>query len=162
GGYGLAGNPIVLNAGLANNSSNSTFNTITLATITLGASQTFSSGTAGSLLVSSAVNLGRFTLTLDGTSLAGEGVSGNISGAGGIVKNGSGVWSLGTATTVNTYLGLTTVNAGTLSVGGPNAFGAASAGTVVNAGGTLGLIASSAYTISEPLTLSGNGGTVAG
>jgi autotransporter-associated beta strand protein len=76
-------------------------------------------------------NLNGFDLTLDGTaansSMAGLGSSG-ITGDGGIIKDGTGTWSLQGH---NTYTGPTTINAGTLAVSGTIS------GSVNVVGGTL-------------------------
>ncbi|MEZ2298520.1 autotransporter outer membrane beta-barrel domain-containing protein [Variovorax sp. RCC_210] len=80
------------------------------------------------------VKLGSATLTTGGdntnTSFAGA-----VTGAGGVVKQGTGNFKL---TGANTYAGATQVNAGTLSAGGTNALSATSAHSVA-AGATLDL-----------------------
>ncbi|VVE86329.1 autotransporter-associated beta strand repeat-containing protein [Pandoraea bronchicola] len=100
---------------------------------------------------------------------------GTLSGAGRLVKNGSGTLSLGAS---NTYAGGTTLNAGTLSLGNSTALGAgditvngngglganapASApltvanGVTLNNGATLGVAGASPLTLSGNVT--GNGG----
>jgi fibronectin-binding autotransporter adhesin len=167
GGYKLQGNPIFLHAGVTNNSNNPSINFVGLG-LTLNASQTFSSGTAGgSLEIIGNVNVAGFTLTLDGTNRV-EGTSlvetvfGTIAGSGAVVKNGTGDWILRGA---NSYTGITTVHAGILGVASASALGSPAAGTIVNAGGTLGLGLGAPnlnFTVTEPLTLNGNGGTFPG
>lgn len=78
--------------------------------------------------------------------------SGEISGAGNLVADGTGTWVLGGA---NTYTGSTTVQSGTLRADNTQAFGEISAATVN--GGTLDL----ADLDTTFTSLSGTGGTVA-
>ncbi|MBI3881682.1 MAG: autotransporter-associated beta strand repeat-containing protein, partial [Verrucomicrobia bacterium] len=66
----------------------------------------------GTILTLGAVNNGGFNVTFDGTGT--NVLSGIISGAGGVIKNGAGLASL---TAVNTYGGDTTASAGTLKIG---------------------------------------------
>jgi fibronectin-binding autotransporter adhesin len=92
------------------------------------------------------------SLTLGG-SFAGTSVfSGNLSGAGNLISNGTGIWVLSGA---NTHSGSVTVNSGTLRAGSASAFGAAN-GFVVNGGtldlGDIDLVAPS---------IGGTGGTIA-
>ena len=65
-------------------------------------------------------------------------LSGAISGAGSLEKRDSGTTIL-TGGNVNTYTGNTTVFGGTLQIENANALGSTSAGTIVNASGTLAL-----------------------
>src|SRR5690242_16693802 len=75
-----------------------------------------------------------------------------ITGAGGVTKTGNG--SLILAGT-NNYTGVTTVSAGDLKVGSPNALGSALANTVVTDGGAL--VDGMGVTCAEPVVISGNG-----
>ncbi|NBX56580.1 MAG: hypothetical protein EBT70_16245, partial [Betaproteobacteria bacterium] len=99
------------------------------------------------------------TLTLNGSSSTPY-VNGVISGAGSLVKTGTGTYKL---TGANTYSGSTTVNAGTLQVGDGGAtgqLGASSAVSVAN-GATLAFYRNdtSDVTISNSLTVA-SGGTL--
>jgi autotransporter-associated beta strand protein len=161
GGYGLQGNAVILNAGMTDNATNPTVDTVALSAVVLGASQTFSDGTGGGTLkVISSVSLQNFTLTLDGTGTNSV-IAGVISGGGSLVKNGTGAWTLAQS---NTYTGLTTINAGGLEPDTSLAFGSPAGGTLVNAGGTiiLNVTQTSGITFPEPLTLNGDGGAFPG
>jgi fibronectin-binding autotransporter adhesin len=92
------------------------------------------------------------SLTLGGSFTGENRFSGVISGAGGLVSNGSGTWVIGGA---NNFTGNVTVTSGTLKLGNAAAFGPAN-GIVVN-GGTLDL---GGYDLVAP-SLTGTGGTVA-
>jgi autotransporter-associated beta strand protein len=85
-------------------------------------------GGASGSIVGDVANDGNLTINRAGTIMLG----GTISGAGTFNQIGSGNTTL---TSINTYTGATTVNAGTLSVNGSIA---SSILTTVNAGGTLG------------------------
>jgi filamentous hemagglutinin family protein len=103
--------------------------------------------------VGGTIALGAGTLTTgDSTSNTFAGV---ISGAGNIVKQGSGTWTLSGN---NTYSGLTTINAGVLNAASANALGTTAGGTVVNSGGTL--LLTGATIGAEDVTL--NNGTLSG
>ena len=63
-----------------------------------------------------------------------------------------------TLTNTNTYVGATTIDAGTLVVAANGAMGpATAAGIVVNAGGALAFAGGVNYTTAEPITISGSG-----
>src|SRR5262249_44200136 len=111
GGYVLSGNAIALQTGLTSAAGT---NAVRLP-ITLRAAQTFTAG-AGSLEVDGAVNNGGVLLTLNSGAGATLDLGGAVSGGGGLVKQGVGLASLSGAAG-NTYLGTTTVNAGTLRLG---------------------------------------------
>jgi autotransporter-associated beta strand protein len=74
------------------------------------------SDTVGRIYGLGQVLLGGATLTTGGDN-GNSTLSGVISGNGNIVKNGTGIFTLSEA---NTYQGTTTVNAGTLRIGGDN------------------------------------------
>ena len=84
------------------------------ANVALGSSQSWTNSSATPLTVSGNVGLGANTLTLAGTG--NHAVSGIVSGTGGLTKSGTGIASLSGA---NTYSGVTTVQAGTLSAKTP-------------------------------------------
>src|SRR6185369_6946387 len=72
--------------------------------------------------------------------------------AGSIVKGGPGTLTLSAA---NNYTGLTTINAGVLTISNATALGSTAAGTIVNSGATLQV--SAATPAAEPVTLNGSG-----
>ncbi|MDR1281012.1 MAG: autotransporter-associated beta strand repeat-containing protein [Opitutaceae bacterium] len=77
----------------------------------------------------------------------------DISGNGGLVKNGGGTLHLAQTTTDSTFAGGTTVNAGTLRVSHDKALGDAAAAATINAGGTLQI--DSGTTLANHLALAG-------
>jgi autotransporter-associated beta strand protein len=81
-------------------------------------------------------------------------INGTLFGAGALVKNGPGTVTLNNS--LNSYGGLTTINAGTLVAGSNAALGSTAAGTIVVNGATLE-IAFGIITLNEPLTLNGFG-----
>jgi autotransporter-associated beta strand protein len=112
---------------------------------------TLATSTGSSSVTSPMTITGASTIDVDGTQLT---LSNTVSGSGSLEKEGSGTLILAAA---NTYTGATTVNAGTLAITNVGALGASSAGTTVNAGGTLDL--RNVTGVSEPITLAG--GTLA-
>ncbi|MFD0895723.1 autotransporter-associated beta strand repeat-containing protein [Luteolibacter ambystomatis] len=129
-GFSLSGNAVTLQGGLINQTGTNTWAIPT----TLLADQTFLSN-AGTLTVSGTVNTSGKDLTLDGAGAIT--LSGVISGAGDLIKNGTGTSTL---TAQNTFTGTVTVNAGTLRANGGNntlgSLGSASSITINN-GGTI-------------------------
>jgi autotransporter-associated beta strand protein len=107
GGFSISGNALTLDAGIV-----STGNNAWGINSTLNAAQTFTSNASGLLTVTGTVNTNGQDLTFAG---AGDhSVSGNITGGGNLNKTGEGKLTLNAA---NTYLGDTTISAGTLALG---------------------------------------------
>ncbi len=125
--------------------------------VTIAAGATFNlannAETVGSVAGAGTIALGSATLTtgVDNTSTSFSGV---MSGAGGLVKQGGGAFTLAGA---NTYTGATTVNAGNLIATNAAALGGVGSGTTVNTGATLELDGTLTY--AEPVAL--NGATLA-
>ena len=127
--------------------------------VTLGAAASIYSS-QGALTLTGGITTGGYQLTLDGT-IGGLLSTTAITGTGSIYKTNTGTWTLSAA---NSYSGLTTINNGTLFLGGAGSgsnspLGTTASGTVVNSGGALDL---SGYTLAtaEPLTINGTGSSV--
>ncbi len=88
--------------------------------VALGISQTWTSNTAGNLVINGNVANGAFTLTLSGAGVTT--INGVISGSGGLAKSatGSGTIALYGA---NTYSGATSLSTGKIQIGNDAAFG---------------------------------------
>jgi autotransporter-associated beta strand protein len=115
--------------------------------LTLAASQEIASLTGAA---SSGVSLATATTLTLGTSTGTTTFAGEISGSGGLIKDGASTQIL---TGANTYTGTTTISAGTLEVSGTT--GALSATTAVNInGGTLLLSGAAADRINNAATIS--------
>ena len=115
--YTLSGTAITLDAGVTNSSSKT--QTLSLP-LTLTAGQTFNAAGAA-LTVSGTIDNGGYALTLDGANQ--NTLSGALSGAGSLVKNGVGTATISTS---NSFSGGTVLNAGTLEVGNASALGTGS------------------------------------
>jgi len=144
-GTGLAASPA---GALTNTGGNASF----IGAITLGSASTITATSSGTLTASGAVT-GAYALTLDGATGSTGTMSGNLSTPTSIQKNGAGTWIL---SGVNTYVGATTINAGTVKLGNASALGTIAGITTVNNGAALDL---NGFTLStaEPLTLNGAG-----
>lgn len=101
------------------------------------------------------VNLGAgHTLTVNPTSGT-KSFYGTMAGDGDLVKSGAGTTGLFGD---NTYSGLTTISAGALLVGSPNALGGTSAGTTVAGGASLLFDGpTNSFAIAEPVSIAGAG-----
>jgi fibronectin-binding autotransporter adhesin len=148
---------------------------INAGTLQLGAANAVPSGSAVTLAGGATFDLGGFSGTIG--SLAGAGtVTDSIAGAktlstggngtsttfSGVVEDGSGTVALtkqgaGTLTLsgANTYTGLTTISAGTLSAQNPTALGTAANGTTVTSGATLDI--NGVAIVNEAVTIDGIG-----
>jgi len=155
-GYLIPGNAINLKNGISENSSSGSGSSLSMP-IKLVQAQAFDALNNGFTL-SGTLDLNGFPLTVAGAGPVR--LTGIISGAGGITKNGSGSSTL---SGVNTYTGVTQISAGTLIVVSNNALGATTAGndTVVSAGASLAIGLGLTAT-SEPITLNGIGAGGAG
>src|SRR5204863_328044 len=118
-------------------------------TIIAGALQVGDGGANGSL-VGDVVNNGSLTFNRSDSVT----FSGLVSGTGGLRQIGTGVLTL---SGLNTYLGATSITAGTLAVASDSNLGAASAGLTLN-GGTL--LTTAAGTTSRAVILGADGGTI--
>jgi fibronectin-binding autotransporter adhesin len=110
-----------------------------------------SSGTGGMSFTGNIVN-GGFDLTLDGSYSITIG-TGVISGNGGIIKNGSGTTAL---SGTNTFIGVVTLNAGTLQAGTSAQALGTGAATLTLAGGILLLQNSTALNFARNTTVTGS------
>ena len=121
----LNGGGVASNGALRNISGNNSF----AGAITLASASTIDSD-AGTLTLSGGITNGGFASTFSGAGSITE--NGLITGAGALLKNGSGTLALAAG---NTYSGGTTINGGTIILAGLGALG--SSGTISFGGGTL-------------------------
>jgi len=150
-GYAVHGNAFtLLNGVVAQHASGST-NTMHTP-IQLSAAQSIDVGGAGvRLILNGSVNLGGHVLTVRGAGQVD--MTGAMSGTGGVAKTGTVNLVL---SGVNTFSGTTTIDGGVVIANSSSAFGAVSAGTVVNNDAVLRLVAG-AQIGAEPLTLNSSG-----
>lgn len=149
--YAISGNPVVLTDGISGAATGHGSSVINL-DIELGQAQTFDASGSG-IELSGGLDLNGFPLILN--AVYGIALYGEVSGTGGITKNGAGLLNrLGN----NSYHGTTQINAGNAFISHGSGLGASGAGngTIVASGATLGL-AITATTIPESITLSGTG-----
>lgn len=147
----LIGGGILTNGagGIVNNNTNLQMFTNEL--IVMSAAQTWNAA-SGNLGISSAITNGGNLLTIDGANNTTLG--GKITGTGGLTKNGAGVLSL-TGAVANTYSGVTTINAGQITLQKTAGVDAIAGNITINTGGTLLLGASDQVISTADMTLAG-------
>jgi len=147
--------PTAINAGMLTLGSGTAIGDQSAVTVAAGATlnQNGFSETIGSLAGAGDVTLGAGTLTTGGNNDTTE-FTGIISGNGGLVKEGTGVFTL---SGINTYLGGTTINGGTVSISDNLNLGNA-AGPLTFGGGTL--LTTADVTSGRAVTLNAAGGTI--
>lgn len=160
-GFALSGTSFTLTGGI-NDTSTGPSNSFSMDITLSGASQTFAKTDAtrslfmGSGNVVKTLSMGTTNLTLSGN----VSLYANISGSGTITKTGSGEAKLAVA---NTFTGAVAVNSGRLVLGDKDSLGTAAGATTVADGAQLAFDfnlknpAVETYTVTEPLTLGGDG-----
>ncbi len=155
GGFDVVGEALTLNGtGVANDGALRSLSGANrwIAAITLGSSSKITADLGASLVLSGV------TGTNTNVTFGGAGavtVSGVIAtGAGGLIKDGSGVTTL---TNANTYTGATTISAGALNIRNALALGTTAGGTTVASGAALQIEMPGNDRIGEALTLNGTG-----
>ncbi len=127
-------------------------------TLTLGGDVTVLTSTNGAT-ISGNLSLGSSTRTFDTTFSAAPielSIAAQISGTGGIIKNGAGEMILSGS---NSFTGTVTANAGRLYLYNNSALGSTNAGTLIQSNATLALNAEIGL---EPLTLDSTGAATSG
>lgn len=107
---------------------------------------------ANGILNLGAINLGAGALTLNSAGAITQNIGDSIGGSGALIKQGTGTLTLSNA---NTYAGVATVSAGTVSVTNAAGLGATTAGTTVASGATLSI--NNVALGAEALTINGAG-----
>ena len=164
--FTITGNAITVNSGVTMSSNSQA--TLDL-DVTLGGDQTFNITTASSLIIGDSsgtptahtLALGSHTLTLSGsTSCSYMSFFSSLTGSGSLVDNASEV-ALNTDSP--SYSGAITVSSGSQLVANTSqALGAASGGTTIASGASLGLGFQADTTFAEPLAISGTGSSSGG
>ena len=153
--YNFTGNGITLNGPLSfsNPLSGAAGNPHWNIPLTLGAAITIGASGRISYIDNTIALAGNaLTLQVDGDLW----ISGGISGAGSVTKNGGSAFTLNGT---NTYTGATQINAGALQVGSAGALGGSGTGTTFANGTTL-IVNFGPYALPEPLTFTGPSATV--
>ncbi len=118
---GTTGQELTINGGISKAATSAAVTFVS--PVAVGADQTWSNNSTGLLSLNAAVNNNGYTLTFDGsgtTSLAAN-VNSVITGAGGIIMNGTGRLQLGSGQVpIHTYSGATILNAGVTMVSNNN------------------------------------------
>ena len=144
GGFNLAGNPVLLLAGLSSSGTNTwSINS------TLNRAQSFTNATGQLTLAGNVTNGGNLLTLVVSNALRIDGV---VSGAGGLTKIGPGTLTM---TASNLYTGDTTISLGTLELGNGTNNGSL-AGNVPNSG-TLKFIVATNTSVTQPGVVSGVG-----
>ncbi|GEP44649.1 hypothetical protein BGE01nite_39400 [Brevifollis gellanilyticus] len=152
---GTAGSSLTLGAGGLTLDTGTGAHVIS-APITLGAAQSWTNNSANLFTVSGNVSAGTNLLTAAGTGSTT--ITGIVSGSGGITKNDAGTLRLDG---VNTFTGVTTLNAGTLmATTSAQALGTGTASLVIN-GGTLHLANDASTSFSRNTTITADATIVA-
>ncbi|MGB4846830.1 MAG: autotransporter-associated beta strand repeat-containing protein, partial [Saprospiraceae bacterium] len=116
--------------------------------ITINAAPTRIGSASGLLTLSNTVNLGSYTLYIQGASTSANLISGIISGAGGsLIKEGTGTWSLSNS---NGFTGGVTLSNGKLNINNANALGTTAGTFTIGGAGNSTTIDN---TTASPLTL---------
>ena len=114
----------------------------------------FNANPGASLNLSGAIDTARYSVDdADHRRAGATNISGPISDAGGLVKNGAGTLTLSGN---NSYEGITDINQGAINIQSNTALGSTASGTLVNAGAAL-QVQGSSLSIGEPLAINGNG-----
>jgi autotransporter-associated beta strand protein len=153
--YVIGGNAITLSDGInVDTTGSGTLGPILNANITLTGAQTFTCNGPVGAVFGGILTLPSFGLTVDGTNNLT--FAGQVTGGGGITKNGGGTLFL--VGTGNNYTGNTIINSGIVEIQSTNSLGATgvSSFTIVQNGATLQL-GPNAVNVPEMISLNGSG-----
>lgn len=147
--YTVSGSPIHLTGLLR--TTHATGTTTINAPINLTADSTFDAAGGGALILNGTITTNGHELTLQNGGGGALQVEGRITGSGAVTVDG-----IVNLMANNTYTGVTTISNGSLNIFSSSGLGAASSGTTVAAGATLG-IGGVGLTVPEPISLNGLG-----